>query len=171
MPLISKTKSLLPVAAAQGMPPTKQFKHSIWAEIQLSHFTVDSPKEPPVELRSGNPHAGQISCVNTETRQKCKGQHAWPFHRAQRGEKRDFTGLWQKVKSTSLSCQSFPSNPHCMQASKKSSGWFIYTHLEMTDFGSTMQPCALKRFQALPELTILPSTAHPGSREILKTLS
>lgn len=80
------------MAAAQSMPSTKPFKHRVWAEIQLSHFSLDIPKEPPAELRSGNYHKRQISCVSTsnaENRQEHKNRHAWPFNWAQ-GEKKTF---------------------------------------------------------------------------------
>lgn len=38
------------MAAAQLMPLIKPFKCCVWAEIQLSHFCLNIPKEPPGEL-------------------------------------------------------------------------------------------------------------------------
>lgn len=38
------------MAAAQLMPSIKPFNYCVWAEIQLSHFCLNLPKEPPGEL-------------------------------------------------------------------------------------------------------------------------
>lgn len=42
------------MAAVKLMTSPKLSKYSIWAEIQLCQFRVNTPKESPTGVRSGN---------------------------------------------------------------------------------------------------------------------